>query len=1018
MRASLIEQEPHVNAYGDGLIGVTTDRVLGEESEGQYGLDGIGEPLASVIASVKPLVALCAEPGMGKSHVAEKLARVARGQKKDVLSISVDADRTEGRIQRFVRVCRDTAKKLPTCHEPLVIVDDICPLDEWEVQSAARALTKLSSRGCRMVICLRPEAEQLVEALPACRILRCEELLFRYADHDCDGWKMTGGIPSLVDGYRADMLAGRAVSVGTKYGSAIEELVDKTLRRELPLEEQRVRLAMLLLGRGTLEDVHFVSGRCDAEQFAWLRKDVPLLGVGRQGDSFVCHGMAQDEVLLSCLHVLQVHAADEQQIVVRACGLLASRGEARRSAAICALLSSERSYVGVCMTWGATYVASGEVKLVQDALRTARSMGCHPDTRGVLSEAAVTMLVGQSADVVRMREHVEGLELSTMSEQALYRQVMLLSACREIWRNPRLAMPGVGTPNDDVVGTAAIMHVQAARLLCAGHFDEAYARLSNGAVVHEVHCIPTALLCDDAHIALLLSGGVPDRHERRLREEACKFFSRPKMGHLQVYHAAFECVPAVLMGWSHETTALEDATNAAERVGDRYAHALFLGVMAVRDVRSGALSRAHVRAEKAGSLASSIGEEYLASAAELVDALALSLLGETGVLGSWCKREERPTDLALLGKLCAYVVGELPHDESEVLVPVTLPFPRDALWLFRLVAHDCRNISEGIQLVAPQVWKELLGAVLLRQEPLLSEADEANPIGEAREEGRSRQQGHALREGEQGRLLTLAMQRERVRISVMGSFGVEVDGTAITEKILDRRRARDLVMLLAVVPSHRLRRYQIAEILWPDSDYVRAPRKLYEATGEARKQLGALLDGQNPLVADRSQGSIGYDLALVGCDVDDFEREARLVVSEDDNDLSVLDHARRMERLYAKGPDAHLSSLGDRVAERLSELQTMFVDASVAAGEAALRLGRTKIAVHFAFEAHRNGDLREDAMILLVNALRAAGRGYEVAGYYRAFSRHLIEAEGVPPSLALRRAAALAADNGVDALSA
>lgn len=208
------------------------------------------------------------------------------------------------------------------------------------------------------------------------------------------------------------------------------------------------------------------------------------------------------------------------------------------------------------------------------------------------------------------------------------------------------------------------------------------------------------------------------------------------------------------------------------------------------------------------------------------------------------------------------------------------------------------------------------------------------------------------------------------------------------------------------------------DILWPDSDYFRGPRKLYEATGEVRKQLRYRLGGLNTVLADRMQGTIGFDVALVGTDVDEFEREARMTLTEDRDDFWVLDHARRMERIYRSGPDPHLRTLGERVCERIEELESLFVDATVAAGEAALRLGKTKLAVRYATDAHRLRELREDAMILLVEALRAAGRGFEVPGLYRRYARRLIEEEGVPPSLALRRAVSLTSDDGPQALSA
>ena len=67
------------------------------------------------------------------------------------------------------------------------------------------------------------------------------------------------------------------------------------------------------------------------------------------------------------------------------------------------------------------------------------------------------------------------------------------------------------------------------------------------------------------------------------------------------------------------------------------------------------------------------------------------------------------------------------------------------------------------------------------------------------------------------------------------------------------------------------------------------------------------------------------------------------------------------------------------------------------------RVIRVRVMVKSKHMTHHIDYLREDAMILLVRALKAAGRAYEVAEWYRRYSRRLIEARGMPPSLALRR---------------
>jgi len=493
--------------------------------------------------------------------------------------------------------------------------------------------------------------------------------------------------------------------------------------------------------------------------------------------------------------------------------------------------------------------------------------------------------------------------------------------------------------------------------------------------------------------------------------DADRFFERSHLERVRSYHAALIEVPGILMGSQHDGSLLEDAAAKADRAHDRYIQAVFLAVLAVGDLKARAWSRAHVRAERAARIARELDDGYLASSAELVDALAREMLGEHGSLGRWSTDKGHPKNLLLLGRLAAREAGGLPVGEDYAVTPVGMPCPHDCLWLLSMLTSDCQSLSTSVAEHLPSAWMDQLRAVQLRQTGFWNNEERAaEPEAERRE-----QPGAALDAGTQTELTPPADASTRVRVSVLGGFCIEVDGKLLPDSMFERRRSRDLVVLLAIVAGHRLRRYQAIDVLWPDADYFRGPRKLYEATGEVRKQLKSCLGGLNSIIADRQQGTVGFDVALVSSDIDDFEREARLTLAEDGDDFWVLDHARRMERLYASGPDPHLMTLGERVVERMEELKTLYVDAAVAAGEAALRLGKAKLAVRYASDAYRMRDLREDAVILLVQALKAAGRGFEVPQLYRQFSRRLIEEEGMPPSLALRRAVALASEEGPDA---
>ncbi len=1000
----------HTFAYS-GPVGHGT---VNEAPEKESKTEELLKPRILLEDPLPRLMVLCAESGMGKTYVAEKIMRDAKDAGRKVFSCSYPSNFDSSVAAKFVRRCRDIRVRAEPDRQPLLVVDEIAPADEAEVVSEARAIERLVSQGVQVVICLRPEAEQLAEELHGAVRYGADELLFR-GDESSTVFDYTAGIPALVMGYRGDAAMGEKDVPGPRYMTAMRALVAQSLRPGLMSEELRVRLAMILLGHANLEDLALVAGRCDTEQLLWLERDAPLFGVNAHQGTCCCHGLCQETVLEGCLGPLQGIAATMPDLVMRACGVMATSGDVRRSALVCRLCASERDFTAVCVTWGVAYVGIGEATLVDEALHSVESDARPQQTRYLLSKAAAACMTGTAREVDDAFEDLARVKLSTTAESRLYHVVRLYGACRDILRGPRELSVNLTSDPADSMSLACLDHLRAAHLLIAGKFSEAYSTISNEMLVGEPSNLPEAFLCDDLMLALALSGGIADAKERHLFACAESFFARPSLRGLKTYHDALVAAQAILMSDSCDTDALVEGAGRAERYGDTFFQVLCLAIAAVADIRLKALSRAHVRANKAASMARTLGSSYLASAAELVDALSLELLGESGAFGQFCERKDHPQELALIGMLIARVTGEWADSDQPVDIPFGMPCPHDSLWLLNLLATGCVDIWEELKGVMPPTWVELLRAVRYRRE-----REEAYESAMVQPQGTTfpDQQGHAsLDEGLQTRLLLAQGGHERIRISILNGFAVEYAGEHMPEGAFERRRARDLMTLLALVPGHRIRRFRAIETLF-QTDYYRGIRKLYEATGEVRKRLGELCQEEgNAIVADRTQGSIGFDSSLVVCDVDEFEQEARMALAEDGDDFYVLEHARKMERIYGSGPDEHLAALGEQVVQRVEDLKTLYVDGAVAAGEAALRLGKTKLAVRYGTDAHRTRDLREDAMILLVRALKAAGRGYEIVGLYKQFSQHLIEVKGVPPSLALRRVVEQAIGNGPDSFS-
>ena len=77
----------------------------------------------------------------------------------------------------------------------------------------------------------------------------------------------------------------------------------------------------------------------------------------------------------------------------------------------------------------------------------------------------------------------------------------------------------------------------------------------------------------------------------------------------------------------------------------------------------------------------------------------------------------------------------------------------------------------------------------------------------------------------------------QLEVRLLGSFRVAVGDRPLPDSAWRRKRAADIVKLLALEPTHRLHREQIVEALWPDLDPDAAANNLRVALHRARQRL-------------------------------------------------------------------------------------------------------------------------------------------------------------------------------------
>jgi DNA-binding SARP family transcriptional activator len=116
-----------------------------------------------------------------------------------------------------------------------------------------------------------------------------------------------------------------------------------------------------------------------------------------------------------------------------------------------------------------------------------------------------------------------------------------------------------------------------------------------------------------------------------------------------------------------------------------------------------------------------------------------------------------------------------------------------------------------------------------------------------------------------------------VTITVLGGFGVTVDGVPTAGRGWARRSAAALVKILALAPGHRLHRETLMDLLWPDESPITSAPRLHKAAHFARRAAG-----RHDAVVLRDDLVWLFPCADVTVDAVRFEQLARLAVADDD----------------------------------------------------------------------------------------------------------------------------------------
>lgn len=904
------------------------------------------------------VVALCAEPGSGRH---EALAWAAGAAERNGMRCVRRDLRGVGPVSAAERAVR-AARSAVTSELPvLVVLEGVPPADENVVARIARALTRASDAGAPVIFSVDPEARQLVDELPNCIVLTAADLAARPArgaeaarSQRC--MHLTRGIPCLVRALGSSGADdGDEQLVGGAYYDALGVLASAAVRPSLSDEERRVRLAMVLLGRGNADELGRVAGVAAGEVLDGLVDCAPLFGVSARSSSFDCLSAVSPKALAACLQRIEAACALFPDVAERCLSALVGRGELERAAAVGSLPECAPS-LGAVLERGPEFLDAGEVALVRKAAELAPGSDEHaaPALAGVGALGSRFWReprpddggAAASAPFVEARRFLRGLP-------ALPAREAQSDLERRLWAHR---------------GACDLMlqgrYAEAMRLVISAPRDRSRASLS------------VELLDLDLGVARLMSGEAPESlaEDEHATYPLLSGGSAPGLsGYLGIARLL-----RVVIGGGGTAREAEALAARAERSGEVVPQVVALLAGCVIDLRSHATTRAHVRAQLAASLAVGSGMGHVERVARLLAGVASYLMGERGGTPS-CREQDD------LGAVCALVGEAMGADDSPVAPPgISDHVPWDALWLLRIVGWGLGDLSARVERATPPSWRRALRALAAPGEGAAAAGARRSVSAPAPDDATS--------------------GRAPIEVDLLGGFAVRVRGVRIPDWKLERRNARSMLVYMVLERGNSLKRFRLVDQVWPACDYVTGFNRAYQATSVLRRAIAEIDPMLDPFVTSRSGREITLDMGLVACDVDEFRRVAR-EASDGDRDEEVLLLARRAESLYQGDLCVPPVDATGYVAATRAELRDLYADAMVAGAAAALRLGHERTSARLAHNALIANELREDAMAVLVRALRDSGRSREAERRYAAFSARLSGRGAGPSSRALEEAA-------------
>lgn len=919
------------------------------------------------------LVAICAEPGYCSSGLVREMLELGkragcRTFYRDCSSISGEAS-----TDQVSRLARDVMNKTRgTEDEVLACIDWIAPSDEVDVALQARSIARMLNRGVAVLVTMLPEARQLLEQLRDHVLLTSDGLSDQVLSRVGSGIvgesvqeSLTYGIPALSVTFASEVVEGCSGPVPPGYSRALCDLANLSLRPILCDEERSLRFSMALLGEGSFEDIRsLVGGSCEeylSDMAAWA----PFFGVDEMGRKFRCVTTGSLGWLSLEPPAFASFAKEQEGLFVACAQLLGSRGDYARVAALL-VLGSPKAQLSIVSEWGPELLDWGYIGLLSDIVSTEEATSAGKGGQLWCLRRAIEALGCARPEPSSQRSRLQALSSERLSESS-----QLSLAFSGIRARLKGCVPNglVLSSGDSDLQHRLTLHNTACDLLLAGKFADALRVLAEFNFDGEIETVSECLLRIDLDIARVFACD-------------CKWDDRSSMGRCRDYLSSRGYLG--LLGYSHlQELALEAlGSNPAGTVGAIRSQAAKAGdtlvLVAAQVAESLMLLRmkpsAYILAniQSAKARCADVGWEYASRVAEVFEQIAQSRLG--GSPGLY--EVERGDGLAEVSNLVHDAICDVAEDVAPRSGRIK-EVPRDELWLYISLIDGMGEFSVAIFEQMPAEWRR---AVEVARRNCAGAVEIAAP-----------------KSSDDVLMATGGVAPYKtVRANLFGDFSLWVGEARVSDWAISGRNAKTVIECLSLQKGYLSNRVRLARLIWSNVETeLQANQRIYAATARIRKALACHGFEDELFVMNRTTRTLALAADLFECDVDEFEARARDAVESADDARSCA-AALKVESLYAgdlcvlgEDPKGYLATQRDRLRE-------LYVEAMVSGADSALKLGRKRLAARLANNALASDPMREDAMVLLVKALRTSGRESEATRRFQGYAKLLAKHKRVP----------------------